>query len=362
MVTRSIYSKAPTRIDLAGGTIDIWPLFLFLSRPLTLNVGINLYAETWLEEKSAGSPSEAGVKLHSKDQGNSLVLSWSELLADQLPDLPPGLELHSRLLRFFAKLRVAKFEPFQTSQITLSTRAQSPAGAGLGGSSALSISLVGALAEWAGIKEKDDDHFIEIVRDVETKVIKVPAGLQDYYGARYGGLQGLSWGPASHQREHLPEDLLPELEKRFLLFYSGQSRNSGINNWTLFKDFIDDKNTVRSRFQKISDATQKLKTALLNRDWLSVGEAIGEEWNARKTLATGISTPEIEEAIHAAHQISPVFGKVCGAGGGGCFYLYLTEPDKGPEIVSQLLQRLEEKNIRALPFQCDRKGLHVARE
>src|SRR6185312_15075251 len=105
--------------------------------------------------------------------------------------------------------------------------------------------------------------------------------------------------------------------------YSGQSRNSGINNWALFKSFIDKQEQVREKFGKIVAATTRLETALRRQDWDSVGAAIAEEWETRRTLAPGITTAEIDHAFAEAQKITKVSGKICGAGGGGCFFVYL---------------------------------------
>lgn len=364
-----IHSKAPTRIDLAGGTVDLWPLYLFLDRPVTINLGIDLFAEANLETSPAAGGGEGAVTLRSEDQGHELKLGWNEL---ERASAPPQLELHLKLLRHFERERLQdgafKGHGFD---LTLGTRAKSPAGAGLGGSSTLSVAMVGALAAWSrqGTSraqmdpQRDGEKFIDIVRDVETTVIQVPAGIQDYYGAMFGGLQSLRWGFGSHKREYLPESILTELEKRLLLFYSGQSRNSGINNWALYKSFIDNQQDVRSRFGKIVAATRDLEAALRAGDWAQAGRAIADEWATRKTLAAGITTPEMEKAYAAAQAIvqgsgaGPVSGKVCGAGGGGCFFVYLPEPR------DEHKQRIEEafasQGIRRLPFRAVPHGVKV---
>lgn len=349
-----IHARAPTRIDLAGGTLDLWPLFLFLERPTTVNLGIDLYAEASLEQVRTDGPRGARhgrVTLRSEDQDIERTLGWDELAT---AGMPPQLELHIKLLRIFALNRRPE------TSLRLSTRARSPAGAGLGGSSALSVAMIGALASWARGEpirpEEDGERWIEIVRDVETTVIQVPAGTQDYYGAMYGGLQSLRWQPGQHRREWLSEDLLPELDHRLLLFYSGQSRHSGINNWALFKSFIDREAGVRERFARIGEAARRLESALGNRDWVAAGKAIEDEWAVRRTLAPAISTPELDRAFETAARVAPArAAKICGAGGGGCFFIYLPDP-AARETVEQEMTAL---GARLLPFKPVRRGLEV---
>lgn len=354
----TLHSKAPARIDLAGGTVDIWPLYLFLKDPLTINVGIDLFAEATLTFSPAAR-GQGQVTLESKDQSKTLLLSWEEVRSGTTESVPPGLILHAKLLTYFAAKRA---EAPLALDLKLSTQAKSPAGAGLGGSSTLAIAMVGALSTWAQGRpvepEKEGERFIEIVRDVETTVIRVPAGMQDYYGAMFGGLQTLGWGAGVHKRRRLDAKLLPGLDERLLLFYSGQSRNSGINNWALFKHFIDGEGQVREKFAAISEATRELESALEAQDWKGVGRAIASEWKVRQGLAAGISTPEIQAAFEAAAKLAPSAGKICGAGGGGCFFVYLPDTDPG------LRARVESAvtalpGIRALPFKSVPHGLEV---
>lgn len=356
-----ITSRAPTRIDLAGGTVDIWPLYLMLKDAVTINVGIDLFAEATLEE--IGDP---GVTLKSDDQGHELKLTWNQLCGDYEAIKPhPSLELHVKLLRHFSQFKHPK------GGLTLRTRAKSPAGAGLGGSSTLSIAMIGALSKWVNPTVdlmKEGERLIEIARDIETTVIKVPAGLQDYYGAMFGKLQSIHWGAGTHNRSWLSDDTLAEVNKRVLLFYSGQSRNSGINNWALYKGLIDEArvskgvyaaNGVAARFQGIADATVALEKALSSHDWDGAGQAISDEWKIRRTLAEGISTPEMDHAFSIATQEGAQAHKICGAGGGGCFFVYLAKDDPGlkERVRAKVLESV--KGIQSLPFNAVKHGLDV---
>ncbi len=353
-----IVSRAPTRVDLAGGTLDIWPIHLLLGEPSTLNLGIDLCAEAHLHiQKNSGSE----INLESADQGHKLGLSWLEL---KTASFPPALELHGKLLRYFAQANPGFVEKISRSdlQLTLRTQAKSPAGAGLGGSSTLSISILGALHRLfyptQALDSETRTHLIEIARDVETTVIRVPAGLQDYYGAAFGGLQLLTWGAAGHKRTALPSDILKSLLSRLLLFYSGQSRNSGINNWVLFKSFIDGDASVRDRFQGIASATQELQSALLARDWKGAGQAIAREWSIRRNFAAGISTPEIDRAFETAFELGATAGKICGAGGGGCFFIWTDE--ENPSLHQKIVASLTQLGVRHLPFTPVENGLDVS--
>lgn len=366
-----ITAKAPTRIDLAGGTIDLWPIFLFLNHPKTINLGIDLFAEASFDIVAQESVrhSNPGILLRSEDQRGEQHVPWEVLLDPsegiETTNIPTHLVLHFSLLKQWLAYNKPSHIDFINHQYVLSTRAQSPAGAGLGGSSTLSIAILGCLYAWTHgrplqphLEPTVATSLIEFARDVETPVIKVPAGMQDYFGAMFGGLQQIEWNTGVNKTSQLDAEVQSSLENRIQLFYSGRSRQSGINNWALFKHFIDQEGTTRSSFRKIVDATQKLSEALLRRDFLGASRAIEEEWNARRQLAPGISTPEIDRAFALMEsQFSSTSGKICGAGGGGCFFFFHGGDLPTQEQRTTLSKDLESLGIRELNFKAATHGL-----
>src|SRR5215471_19112160 len=127
-----IVSSAPTRIDLAGGTIDIWPLYLFHEGASTLNAAISLRAHVGIEARTDGR-----IELCSIDTQRTVAAAhWSRL------DPNGDLALLALLARHY-----------RLENATLTTRGESPAGAGIAGSSALTIAVCGALARWTGSPE-----------------------------------------------------------------------------------------------------------------------------------------------------------------------------------------------------------------
>lgn len=353
MGTEFIRSRAPTRIDLAGGTLDFWPLYLFLPNATTINVGINLYAEVELQIKPHHGIREPQIFLRSDDKKEEINFPIN--IIDRIEKkIPPALLLHFKVLNYFFKQK----EPLGDFYVTM--QAQSPEGAGLGGSSAIHVALIGALASWlkgAPIDPlQEGEKWIEVARDLETIILQVPAGLQDYYSSMYGGIQCLHWQVGSHHRESLPRLLIPFLEKRLLLFYSGKSRNSGINNWSLYKSFIDNQEAIRDKFELMNYAARRLEVALKNQDWSGLAHAITDEWTVRKTLGTEITTSEIDQALAQIRGTVATAGKICGAGGGGCFFALFIHPEERKRVEEMHF----EKPIQLLPFQIAHEGLQVS--
>jgi D-glycero-alpha-D-manno-heptose-7-phosphate kinase len=326
-----IRASAPTRIDLAGGTLDIWPIYLFHQNAQTLNAAISLRAHAEILPRTDGK-----VRLESIDADKSLeVSSWQEL--EQLDGLP----LLARLGHFF-----------QAKSLTLRTRGQSPAGAGIAGSSAMNVAVCGALARWAGMT-LDADKLLHIAMNVEAQVINVPTGLQDYRPAYYGGIASIELRADGVKRVPLKVDPI-ELQRRIVLAYTGAPRNSGTNNWDITKRHIDGDRHVFDCFEHIRDATSGLRQALTKADWTSAARHIQLEWKARKQLAPGVTTPAIDELIASAASAGARAAKVCGAGGGGCLFC-LADPADVPAVQ----KALTDAGATLLEYYIETTGLLV---
>jgi D-glycero-alpha-D-manno-heptose-7-phosphate kinase len=326
-----IDASAPTRIDLAGGTIDIWPLYLYHEGAQTLNVAISLRARCSLEHDGDG-----GILIESEDSGHAVTARhWSELRDTH------ELRLLGRLLHHF-----------RAEGVRLVTRSESPMGAGIGGSSALNIAVCGALARWTG-RSLSPEAMMAIAMNVEAQAIDVPTGAQDYRPATYGGISAVELGVDGVRRVALPVDPA-SLERRLVLCYTGASRNSGINNWDVTKRHIDGDRQVFERFEGISQAAQAMREALVRADWPEVARQIRVEWEHRQRLAPGVTTPAIDALIGRAAAAGASAAKVCGAGGGGCLFCF-AEPD----VVPAVRLALQTGGARLLDFHIETDGLRV---
>ena len=326
-----IHASAPTRIDLAGGTLDIWPLYLFHDGAQTLNAAISLRASCDLRSRA-----DRRLVIVSEDSGERVEVDhWSELRDGH------DLRLLGRLLHFF-----------RAEGLDLHTRSDSPVGAGIAGSSALNIAVCGALNAWSGGHRTADEIF-QIAMNVEAQAIDVPTGAQDYRPAYYGGISAIELGVSGVRRVAL--DVRPEeLQSRIALAYTNASRHSGINNWDVTKRHIDGDAGVQLSFARIRDIAAAMRAALERRDWPEVGRQIAAEWENRKKLASGVTTPEIDAMLAAARAAGSLGGKVCGAGGGGCLFCF-AEPDAIPAV----RRALADTGARVLDFTIESRGLVI---
>ncbi len=220
-MSQTIVATAPTRIDFAGGTLDIPPLYHLHQPALTINVAISLRATVTVREGRG-----RGIRLVARDQNKQAFWASSQRI-DWRQDR--FLELMARLLQSFAP----------SSAVEVTTDCQAPAGAGTGGSSALAIAATAALAQLTKCRMTRPE-LIEYARAVETQTIRVPTGYQDYYSAVYGGASAIEFGLAGIVRRPMAAgDFLDELDQHLLLAYTGKPRFSGANNWRLFKKHMD---------------------------------------------------------------------------------------------------------------------------
>ncbi|HLL72505.1 MAG TPA: hypothetical protein VK363_13770 [Pyrinomonadaceae bacterium] len=330
-----IEASAPTRVDLAGGTIDIWPLYLFHPNAATVNFGISLYARCRIETRD-----DHRVILESRDRGLSFETDLDGIAALVHEE---RLELISKLVHFFRP----------ETGFHLVAESQAPAGAGLGGSSALAIACIGALNRLVG-NRYDERRFIMIAANVETTVIRVPAGFQDYYGAFYGGANCIHFRPDGIEREELQIDSA-ELERRIVICYTGEPRLSGINNWEMFKTHIEGDPTIFQLFEGIRDAAQRMRSALVANDWREVSAVMSAAYPNRKRLAPNITTPHMERLVEIAQRSGAEAAKVCGAGGGGCIAFLCTEGKK--ESVTRALAA--ERDVQVLDWRFAPQGLTI---
>ncbi len=332
---RTITTQAPCRADLAGGTIDLWPLYLFHPGAVTLNFALNIQTTCRITPLASRQ-----IRLRSLDtKREENFPNFEALRKTQRFRLP----LAAKLIQFFAP----------REGFVIETNSESPAGAGISGSSALMIASTAALARFTE-RHLTLEQMRVIAQNVEAQVIRVPTGCQDYYPALYGGVNAIHLDIDGIYREDVPVSA-DEIESRFVLCYTGAPRQSGINNWQVFKSHIDGDRHVFRNFERIVVIARSMHQALLRGEWDEVVRLLREEWKLRRTNAPGITTPLIDKLIAVAGRHGGRAAKVCGAGGGGCV-IFLVE--KG--TASRVATALGQNGGHVLPLQLAREGVRVA--
>jgi D-glycero-alpha-D-manno-heptose-7-phosphate kinase len=337
-MTRLIVASAPTRIDFAGGTLDIPPLYLFHQPAITVNVAIDLVAEVRVRAREGRA-----IRLFAVDQRRQVLwpsrehISWSR---------EPFLELVARLIRSLAS----------DTGLDVRTECQAPAGAGTGGSSALAVATVAALTSAAG-RRLNRRTLIEQARSIETQAIRVPTGYQDYFAAAYGGASAIEYGLTGIRRTPIARTpFLRQLERHLLLLYLGRPRFSGANNWDLFKRRIEGDRKTAALFEALQENALRMRDAFLRQDLSGIGYLLNRDWEIRRHALPTMSTPAIDRLIRTLRRRGAIGARVCGAGGGGCLALVIE-----PEARARLITVAEEIGAKPFPCAINTRGLVVRR-
>jgi D-glycero-alpha-D-manno-heptose-7-phosphate kinase len=333
-----IHSTAPMRTDLAGGTLDIYPLYLFTEGGLTLNAAVTIMSEATVETRG-----DSEIHIHAEDLGEEV----SARNADELA-VGEKLDLLARIVKFYNP----------PCGVNVRTRNNVPKGSGLGASSSLLIALSHALNKLLE-KPYTVEEIINYGCNIEAQSIRVPAGKQDYYSATYGGISAIWFGVTGARREEVLSagEVLSELESRLVVSFAGEPRFSGASNWRMFRAYIDgDERCVRN-ISRIKQSALAMRESLMKGDLDAFGQLLGEEWENRKGLAEGVTNEDIDAMMARAAAAGAVSSKICGAGGGGSMISFCKPGAK--TTVSDAL-----RGAGALVFDCSiaRRGVRVAEQ
>ena len=324
---------SPNRIDLAGGTTDLYPLYLLMEGGHTVNLAITLSSRVILRELD----------------GSAICIISEDLKESVEASKPGGLPLDGPLGLVGRAVRAV---PPKTG-LEIVTRNEAPAGSGLGASSALLVALLEGLLELRSEKE-DPRNIIDLAVNIETAAIGVPAGKQDHIASVYGGISLIDFGYRHFVRQTVSEGYAAHerLEEMIVLSYTGEGRFSGMNNWEITKGFIDNVGGIRDNLLQIRDVARQVGRTVLSGAWGDLGPLVAQEWRLRRMLAPGVSTPRIESIMAAATAAGSLASKICGAGGGGCMMTLVAPPRR-----NAVERAVIDAGGEVIPFKIDRMGL-----
>ncbi len=309
--------SAPTRIDIIGGTLDLWPLNQVLEKCATINFGITLDASTELSLKP-----DSNHILESTDQKVSATCAHDDLSKNT------ALPLHAKI--------IAAIWPKDAPSLHLKTSAMSPAGAGLGGSSALAVTIAWAIMQARhhvfGTALPSEHVLVDTVKDIEAGLIHAPTGVQDYWGAIKGGLNILTFPAGRTEVQQVNNNILKQLQDDLIVCYSGQSRASAMNNWQIFRDFFDRKPATVGLLTKMGQCAYEAKLAVEAGDFDELMNLSVKEWLLRCQLWPGIETEVTKLISQQARGAGAYSSRVCGAGGGGVMSI-LTKPSTREHVI-----------------------------
>ncbi len=329
-----VEARAPTRVDLAGGTLDIHPLYLLEDDVWTVNVAVDIPVRVRLE-RAPGGYTIVSRDLRQRVTAPSL---------DAMP-LDEPLGPACRALRFAG--------PPPGLKVTLWSSA--PPGSGLGASSALLVALLAAL-DRLGKRRRGRDDLVLTAWRLEAQALRTLTGRQDYLAAVWGGMNAIRFGAAPDLVEPLGGStaLRRGLQERLVIAYTGAPHASGLTNWGVVRAYLDGTPATVNHLRSIADVARRMRRALRVRDLDTVGSLLAEEWEHRRRLAPGVSTPVVERAMAVARRHGALAAKVCGAGGGGSVLCFVRAGAK-----RYCEDALRAAGFGVLPARVARRGLVV---
>ncbi|TAL00041.1 MAG: dehydrogenase [Verrucomicrobia bacterium] len=336
-----IRSRAPLRLGLAGGASDVSP-FCDRYGGYVLNATIDAYACCHLEPTSSGH-----VEFIALDREKN----FSARAADRFP-LENPLPLHAAIYNRVVK----EFNGGKPLSLKLSTFSDAPVGSGLGASSTLVVAMLRAYAEWLKLPLGEYD-LARLAFDIERTDAGLLGGRQDQYAAAFGGFNFMEFYADERvivNPLRIRNSIAHELESSMVLYYTGVSRESaGVIQEQKTRVEQMDESAIAATMELKQDALA-MKEALLKSNIREIARVLGRSWEAKKKLASSITSPAIEQAYQAAMQAGAYSGRISGAGGGG-FIIFMCDPAQRYAVIKSL----KACGGQILPFHFSEHGAHA---
>ena len=318
-----IITRTPFRMSFAGGGSDI-ASFYEKHGGCVLSTTLNKYMY---------------ISVHPSFEAIDTVLKYSQTeIVEDVNEIN-----HKYFKEVLNMLRV--------SGVEISSTADVPAGTGLGSSSSFTVGLLHALYSYKG-KFVSKEKLAQKACEVEIDRLKNPIGKQDQYAAAYGGLNFYKFnkdGSVFVEPVIMKNEMYKQLENNFMMFYTGQLHSASA---ILKEQSSNITNGDKEANQlKMCELAEEPKNELQHNNINAMGEILHEGWTLKRTLASGISNPVIDEYYDIAMKHGAIGGKLLGAGGGGFLLFYV--PEKRQQEVRVALQ------LTQMPIAFDTQGSAV---
>lgn len=318
-----IITKTPFRISFAGGGSDL-PDFYEKYGGCVLSTSINRYCY---------------ISIHPYFNSQYTMLKYSENeLVEELP------QIRHRI--FNCVLNEA-----QLHGVEITSTADIPGGTGLGSSSTFTVGLLHTINCYRG-KYMSKGALAAKACEVEIEKLGSPIGKQDQYAASFGGLNFIRFhsdGTVSVSPIVMQPETYQKLQQNLVMYYTGDVRSANSILAEQKKNISSEEKA--GNLQKMCALAEDMKRALEHDDLSSFGRLLNEGWELKRTLASGITNPAIDEAYRAAMENGALGGKLLGAGGGG-FLLFYCPPERQEQLRVAL-------RLRRFPFSFEKDGTSV---
>jgi len=334
--TRIWRSRAPLRIDLAGGWTDVPPFSAEVGGAV-VNAAINRYAYATVRLRDDGR-----IRIDSADYHLAVeVPSFDHLVYDGQLDL--------------VKAAIRRLNVQQG--LELFVRSDAPPGSGTGSSAAVGVAILGLLTQFQSTRLSAHE-IAALANRLEIEELHNAGGKQDQYAAALGGICFMEFADpcVAASRLDLPANIVAELEKHLILCYTGKSRISGNIIERVMGAYQQGVSATVRALHRLKAIAHEMKVALLTGDMAAFSMLLQENWENQKCLDPAVTNPDIDALFDLALAHGAAGGKATGAGGGGCV-LFCSKPDQEHALRRVLLSR----GIELLDFSFDFRGLQTWR-
>lgn len=319
--------SAPTRVDLSGGTLDLWPLYTLFDEALTINAAIDLKAKA----KFAIEPHTVCKITLNSSQGDTHSF-YEPLNTETLTKVPTSLRFPAAIVSRYLK----QHRSLPALSIRIDISSEAPLRSGLGGSSALCVAVARGMSRLFNdfVDQNWRMGLLHWVKDLEAGFLRTPTGTQDYLAALFGGVNVFRFSTGKITQENYSKQFSEELNKRMLVLFSGEMHHSGVSNWEIYKGAVEGRGEILAGLKEIKKLSDTLdeELKLHTWDWKKIGKIMADEWEIRKIMFK-VDTPRLTEILDFLKTQHILGAKVCGAASGGSL-LVLAEPHHHQDITT----------------------------
>lgn len=289
------------RVDISGGTLDLWPLYNFVGGAKTINAALSLKATCQFQQLETSAIDVSITNLNYKKVFDSINAFFSSE--------DPEIQILKPVLKNYKFPKGLKIE----------TQSESPVGGGLGGSSTLLVAIIKAIDEDLKIT-RTEQELVDFACNLESQILGTPAGTQDYFQAVQPGLSAIHFTAEGRRRDFFKSPWLESVKSDFKLIYSGYPHHSGLNNWQIFQKCVQGDKQTLDILKSLKEVSDLVFMDLQTSQALNMSRLLDEELTLRRQLATGYVNEPLEKIIMFLQNLGLRHFKICGAGGGGCLW------------------------------------------
>lgn len=364
-----VWGRSPVRIDIAGGWTDT-PPYSLMEGGNVVNLAIELNGQPPLQVYVKPSR-EHRIILRSIDLGAMEVVSTYEELKDFCkvgsPFSIPKAAL--TLAGFHPDFSTEHFDSLEAqlkafgTGIEVTLLSAIPAGSGLGTSSILAATVLGALNDFCGLNW--DKQGIGSRTLVLEQLLTTGGGWQDQYGGVLHGVKLLQTQPGWHQEpmvRWLPDYLFTgdEYRKCHLLYYTGLTRTAKGILAEIVRGMFLNSNRHLHLLEQMKGHAMDMYDAILRNDFEGMGRLIRKTWKQNQLLDEGTNPPAVLALTERIDDLCLGY-KLPGAGGGGYLYMVAKDPDAALRIRQLLTENRPNDRARFVEMSLSDKGLEISR-